>query len=107
MKKQMATITAEELDRRFDNGEDISQFLDWDKVTRPGLEPRRVNVDLPTWMVSELDKQASLIGVTRQSIIKVWLSERIKTAKTANEADQPTSLRSAVLLQLSQRNISA
>lgn len=78
MKKEKATISAEELDRRFDAGEDISDFLDWDKAARPGLEPRRVNVDLPSWMISELDKQASLIGVTRQSIIKVWLSERIK-----------------------------
>lgn len=79
MKNEKATITAEELDRRFDEGEDISAFLDWDKAVRPGLEPRRVNVDLPSWMVSELDKHASLIGVTRQSIIKVWLSERIKS----------------------------
>ena len=81
MKKEKATITAEELDRRFDAGEDISEFLDWDNARRPGLKPRRVNVDLPGWMISELDKQASLIGVTRQSIIKVWLSERIKREK--------------------------
>jgi hypothetical protein len=81
MKKQKATITAEELDSRFNQGEDIGEFLDWDKTARPGLVPRRVNVDLPSWMISELDKQASLIGVTRQSIIKVWLSERIKTEK--------------------------
>ncbi|MFM8716758.1 MAG: type II toxin-antitoxin system BrnA family antitoxin, partial [Spartobacteria bacterium] len=82
MKKENATITAEEFDRRFDDGEDISAYLDWSKATRPSLEPRRVNVDLPSWMISELDKQASLIGVTRQSIIKVWLSERIKTEKS-------------------------
>jgi hypothetical protein len=87
MKKEKATITAEELDRRFDDGEDISDFLDWSKATRPGLEPRRVNVDLPNWMISELDKQASLIGVTRQSIIKVWLSERIKTEKSEQQSD--------------------
>ena len=67
------------MDRRFDEGEDISEFLDWEKARRPGLETRRVNVDLPGWMISELDKQASLIGVTRQSIIKVWLGDRIKT----------------------------
>jgi hypothetical protein len=78
MKKEKATISAEELDRRFDDGEDISGFLDWDKARRPGLAPRRVNVDLPEWMISELDRQATRIGVTRQSIIKVWLSERIK-----------------------------
>lgn len=81
MKKEKATISAEELDRRFDAGEDISAFLDWEKVTRPGLEQRRVNVDLPSWMISELDKQATRIGVTRQSIIKVWLSERIKSER--------------------------
>jgi hypothetical protein len=88
MKKEKATITAEELDRRFDDGEDISDFLDWSNATRPGLEPRRVNVDLPNWMISELDKRASLIGVTRQSIIKVWLSERIKTEKS-EQSDPP------------------
>ena len=82
MKKENATITAEEFDRLFDDGEDISVYLDWDNARRPGLEPRRVKVDLPSWMISELDKQASLIGVTRQSIIKVWLSERIKTEKS-------------------------
>lgn len=78
MKNAKTTIIAEELDRRFDAGEDISEFLDWDKARRPGLEPRRVNVDLPAWMIQQLDRQADLIGVTRQSIIKVWLSERIK-----------------------------
>ena len=78
MKNAKTTITAEELDRRFDAGEDISGFLDWDKARRPGLESRRVNVDLPAWMIQQLDRQADLIGVTRQSIIKVWLSERIK-----------------------------
>jgi len=78
MKNAKTTLTAEELDRRFDAGEDISEIPDWGKARRPGLEPRRVNVDLPWWMISELDRQASLIGVTRQSIIKVWLSERIK-----------------------------
>lgn len=82
MKKKKPTITAEEFDRRFDDGKNISDFLDWDSARRPGLEQRRVNVDLPSWMISELDKQASLIGVTRQSIIKVWLSERIKTEKS-------------------------
>jgi len=83
MKKEQATISAEEPDRRFDDGDDISDYLDRGKATRPGLQPRRVNVDLPSWTISELDKQASLIGVTRQSVITVWLSERIKTEKAA------------------------
>lgn len=89
MKKKKATITAEELDRRFDDGGDISGFLDWEKARRPGLEPKRVNVDLPVWMIAELDRQASQIGVTRQSIIKVWLSDRIK--QEAAESGPATS----------------
>jgi len=82
MQNEKATITAEELGRRFDDAEDVSDFLDWKSARRPDLQPRRVNVDLPSWMISELNKRASLIGVTQQSIVKVWLSERIKTEKS-------------------------
>lgn len=78
MAKKNNTIRAEEFDRRFDAGEDISQYLDWSRATRPGLAQRRVNVDLPAWMISTLDREAKRIGVTRQSIVKVWLAERIK-----------------------------
>jgi hypothetical protein len=53
--------------------EDIGEFLDWDKATRSSLVPRRVNVDLPSWMISELDKQAFLVGVARFSIIKFFV----------------------------------
>jgi hypothetical protein len=76
-------MKAEELDKIFDDDkEDILPYLDMSTLRRPNLDQKRVNVDLPIWMISELDKQASLIGVTRQSIIKVWLSERIKTEKS-------------------------
>ena len=78
MAKKESTITAKELDRRFDAGEDISEFLDTKKAHRPNLGQRRVNVDLPIWMIDSLDTEAKRIGVTRQSIIKVWISERIK-----------------------------
>ncbi|MFM2297322.1 MAG: hypothetical protein RL117_1029, partial [Verrucomicrobiota bacterium] len=75
-------ITAEELERRFDAGEDISAYLDWSKAKRPGLEQRRVNVDLPLWMIDSLDAEAKRVGVTRQSIVKVWLAERIKVEQS-------------------------
>ena len=78
MKKKATTITAEELDRRFDSGGDISEFLDWDKAERQGLVQRRVNLDLPTWMINTLDLEAKRVGVTRQSVMKLWLAERIK-----------------------------
>jgi hypothetical protein len=74
MKKEKAAITAEELDRRFDDGEDISEFLDWSRATRPGLEPRRVNEDFPSWMISRLDFEADRLGVPRQSLIKLNFS---------------------------------
>ena len=74
MAKQKDTISAREFDRRFEAGEDISRFLDWGRAERPGLAQRRVNVDLPTWMIQSLDREAKRIGVTRQSIVKVWLA---------------------------------
>jgi hypothetical protein len=72
------TITTEELDKKFDDGEDIDEYIDWSKARRPGLEPRRVNVDFPTWMVQALDREAKRLGVTRQSVIKVWIAERLE-----------------------------
>ena len=78
MKKKSDTISAKEFDRRFDAGEDVSRYFDCDSAQRPGLEQRRVNVDLPTWMIGSLDREAKRVGVTRQSIVKVWLAVRLK-----------------------------
>ena len=75
-------MKAKELDRRFDAGEDISKVLNLARAKRTNQEPRRVNVDFPSWMINSLDKEAGRLGVTRQSIIKVWISERLKE-KTA------------------------
>jgi hypothetical protein len=70
-------MKAEQLDEIFDRGDDITPYLDLSTLHRPNLEQQRVDLDLPLWMIQGLDRQADLIGVTRQSIIKVWLSERI------------------------------
>ncbi|MBK6733993.1 MAG: CopG family transcriptional regulator [bacterium] len=70
-------MTADEFDQKFDDGEDVSEYLDYTRARRLNLESRRVNVDFPAWMVHELDREASRIGVTRQSIIKMWLAERL------------------------------
>lgn len=70
-------MKANELDKRFDAGGDISKFLDLSRAKRTNEEPKRVNVDFPAWMIHSLDKEASRLGVTRQSIIKVWISERL------------------------------
>jgi hypothetical protein len=70
-------MKASDLDRRFDEGEDISAELDVTKARRPNLEAKRVNVDFPTWMVESLDREARKLGVTRQSLIKLWLADKL------------------------------
>ena len=65
-------------DKKFNDGEDISQFLDLKNSARPSLEQKRVNVDFPAWMVIEIDKEANRVGVTRQSLIKMWLADRLE-----------------------------
>jgi len=73
-------MKAKELDRKFDEGENISKYLDITKARRPGQEQKRVNVDFPLWMIQLLDKEARRLGVPRQSIIKVWVAERLEKA---------------------------
>ncbi len=71
-------MKAHEFDKKFDENTDISKYLDILKSRRPEQEQKRVNVDFPLWMISLLDKEAKRLGVPRQSIIKVWLAERLE-----------------------------
>ncbi|HEX7533842.1 MAG TPA: CopG family antitoxin [Syntrophales bacterium] len=73
-------MKAKEFDKRFDEGEDVSQYLDISKARRPIQGQKRVNVDFPVWMIQLLDKEAKRLGVPRQSIIKLWVAERLKKA---------------------------
>lgn len=70
-------MKAYELDAAFDDGGDISEHIDWSKARRVNLAAKRVNVDFPVWMVTSLDAEARRVGVTRQSLIKMWLAERL------------------------------
>jgi hypothetical protein len=72
-------MNAETFDKQFDEGTDIIDALDLSKAKRILLEQKRVNVDFPTWMIDSLDREAGRLGVTRQSIIKVWLAERLES----------------------------
>ena len=80
MKKK---ISAEEFDRKFDNGEDILPYIDLSsKMTKSEFEDKllsikKVNIDLPSWAIASLDKEAKRMGVTRQSIIKMWLIQKL------------------------------
>ncbi len=71
-------MKAKDFDRKFDEGHDITGELDLSSARRPGEVQRRVNVDFPGWMVEALDREATRLGVTRQSIIKIWLAERLE-----------------------------
>ncbi len=71
-------MKAKDIENKFDDGEDISRYLDISKARRPEQEQKRVNVDFPLWMIQQLDKEAKRLGVPRQSIIKVWVAERLE-----------------------------
>jgi hypothetical protein len=70
-------MKAKEFDKKFDNNENMVNHLDLSKIKR---SVKRVNVDFPEWMVSLLDKEAKRLGVSRQSVIKVWIAEKLKAA---------------------------
>ena len=70
-------MKAEKFDDDFDAGKDVSGALDLTQARRVKQTPKRVNVDFPIWMIEKLDKEAKRLATTRQSIIKIWLAERL------------------------------
>ena len=84
MTKQMNKISAEEFDRIFDEGkEDITPYLDLESARHINLDPKRVSVDVPLWMVKAIDRQADRIGISRQAFIKVTLHEKLEAIRCA------------------------
>ena len=72
---------ASNFDKNFDDGGNIMEHLDLSKARRPAEEQKRINMDVPVWMLDALDREAKRLGVTRQSIIKVWLAERLQATR--------------------------
>lgn len=72
-------MKAKEFDKKFDAGDRIVQYLDLERAVRPGQEQRRVNVDFPSWMISRLDQEAKRLGGPRQSLIKIWIAEKLQS----------------------------
>ena len=87
-------MKAKKFEQQFDDGVDLTASLDLFKAKRVLQEQRRVNVDFPTWMIDSLDREASKLGVTRQSVIKIWLAERLE-ASTSNFPFQRTRVGTA------------
>ena len=75
-------MKASDFDKRFDAGEDVTAMLDIKLARRPNLDQRRVNVDCPAWMVNSLDREARKMGITRQSLIKFWLADKLENNET-------------------------
>ena len=73
-------MKAKDFEQKFDEDVDLTASLDLSSARRVLQAQRRVNVDFPTWMIDSLDREASKLGVTRQSVIKVWLAERLEAA---------------------------
>ncbi len=84
-------MKAKQFDNQFDDGLGIAGSLDLSRARRVKQMQKRVNVDFPTWMIELLDKEANRMGVTRQSIIKVWLAEKLEqeSSKRSLQMDQP------------------
>ncbi len=78
-------MKAKTFDRKFDSGAKIIDQLDLNKARRIGADAKRVNVDFPAWMVDSLDREARRLGVTRQSLIKLWLADKLGQAATASK----------------------
>ena len=80
-------MKAKDFDQKYDDGEEnIIADLDLSTAVRPNQSQKRVNVDFPVWMIDSLDREASRIGVTRQSIIKMWLAEKLDITNEARQA---------------------
>ncbi len=73
-------MKAEDFDEKFELGEVLTNDLDFSKARRVNQIPKRVNIDFPTWVVEELDKEANRLGITRQALVKVWIAEKLKKA---------------------------
>ena len=82
-------MKAKSFDKKFDDDqEDIIDDLDLSTIERPNQAQKRVNVDFPAWIIDSLDKEARRVGVTRQSIIKMWLAERLEEQAAKNQSSQ-------------------
>ncbi len=73
-------MKVKDLDKKFDAGENIVEHLDLSRASRPRHEQKRVNVDFPIWMIESLDREASRLGVPRQSLIKMLIARHFDQA---------------------------
>ncbi|MFO0415709.1 MAG: type II toxin-antitoxin system BrnA family antitoxin [Pseudomonadota bacterium] len=81
----MKKVNAKDFDDAFDRGEDVTKYLDKSKARRVNAELKRVNIDFPVWVIDSLDKEARRLGITRQSLVKMWIAEKFKSDNKVSE----------------------
>jgi hypothetical protein len=81
----MKKVKAKDFDDAFDRGEDVTTYLDKSKARRVNAELKRVNIDFPVWVIDSLDKEARRLGITRQSLVKMWIAEKFKSDNQVSE----------------------
>ena len=72
----MKKVKAKDFDDAFDRGEDVTKYLDKSKARRVNSDLKRVNIDFPVWVIEGLDREARRLGITRQSLVKMWIAEK-------------------------------
>lgn len=72
MGRNKKAITTKEFDKKFDDDEEVSEYLEWDKAIK------KINVDFPLWMVKALDEESDRLQVPRQAVIKMWIDEKLQ-----------------------------
>lgn len=77
----MKTISVSEFEQKFDDGEDVSDYIDWSKARRPNQELTHVDFDMPVWALRDLDQEAERLGMTRQALIARWIAERLEATR--------------------------
>ena len=88
-KEKESFMNANDLDKIFDDGKvDFNEYLDLSKAFRPGQELKRVNVDFSVWMIEQIDKESSRLGVPRQSLFNVWIAEKLEAQKPSIKSNQ-------------------
>lgn len=81
----MKKVKAKDFDEAFDHGEDVTKYLDKSKARRVNAQLKRVNIDFPVWVIESLDKEARRLGITRQSLVKMWIAEKFKGGNQVSE----------------------
>ncbi len=81
----MKKVKAKDFDAAFDRGKDVTHYLDKSKARRINAELKRVNIDFPVWVIASLDREARRLGITRQSLVKMWIAEKFGRDNHAND----------------------